>query len=34
MTLRGVDQVVAMTLVAEIGELKRFAHPRELMAIR
>ena len=31
MTLRGVDQVVAMTLVAELGELKRFAHPRELM---
>lgn len=31
MTLRGVDQLVAMTLVAELGELKRFAHPRELM---
>jgi len=31
MTLRGVDQVVAITLVAELGELKRFAHPRELM---
>jgi transposase len=31
MTLRGVDQVVATTLVAELGELKRFAHPRELM---
>jgi len=31
MTLRGVDQLVAMTLVAELGELKRFGHPRELM---
>jgi len=31
MTLRGVDQLVATTLVAELGELKRFAHPRELM---
>jgi transposase len=32
MTLRGVDQLVAMTLAAEIGELKRFAHPTELMS--
>ena len=32
MTLRAVDQVVATTLVAELGELKRFAHPRELMS--
>lgn len=32
MTLRGVEQLVAMTLVAELGELKRFAHPRELMS--
>ncbi len=31
MTLRGVDSVGAITLVAELGELKRFAHPRELM---
>ena len=31
MTLWGVDQLVAITLVAELGELKRFAHPRELM---
>ena len=31
MTLRGVDQLIASTLVAELGELKRFAHPRELM---
>jgi transposase len=32
MTLRGVDQLVAMTLAAEIGELKRFAHATELMS--
>ena len=32
MTLRGVDQLVASTLVAELGDLKRFAHPREFMA--
>jgi len=32
MTLRGVDQLVATTLVAELGELRRFAHPRELMS--
>ena len=31
MTLRGVDQLIATTLVAELGELKRFGHPRELM---
>ena len=31
MTLRGVDQLIATTLVAELGELKRFAHPRGLM---
>ena len=31
MTLRGVDQLVATTLVTELGELRRFAHPRELM---
>jgi transposase len=31
MTLRGVDAVVAMSLVAELGEMKRFAHPRDLM---
>jgi transposase len=31
MTLRGVDQLLATTLVAELGELRRFAHPRELM---
>jgi transposase len=31
MTLRGIDQLAATTLVAELGELRRFAHPRELM---
>lgn len=31
MTLRGVDQLVATTLVAELGDFKRFGHPRELM---
>lgn len=31
MTLRGVDLVAATTVVAELGDLRRFAHPRELM---
>jgi transposase len=31
MTLRGVDEVSATGLVAELGEMKRFAHPRQLM---
>jgi transposase len=31
MTLRGLDLVGATTVVAELGDLKRFAHPRELM---
>lgn len=31
MTLRGVDEVSATSLVAELGEMKRFAHPRQLM---
>ena len=31
MTLRGVDELSATSLVAELGEMKRFAHPRELM---
>lgn len=29
--LRGIDTVSAVGLVAEIGDMKRFAHPRELM---
>jgi transposase len=31
-SLRGVSLVVASTVMAEIGSLKRFAHPKELMA--
>lgn len=31
MTLRGIDLVAAMTLVAEIGDFTRFAHPSDLM---
>jgi transposase len=31
MTLRGLDLVAATTVVAELGDLKRFAHPRDLM---
>lgn len=30
--LRGVDTVAAMTLVAELGDLRRFDSPRQLMA--
>jgi transposase len=30
-TLRGIDFVAAVTLLAELGDLTRFAHPRELM---
>jgi len=32
MTLRGIDFVAAVTLVSELGDLKRFAHPRELIS--
>jgi len=31
-TLRGVAEVTAVTLVAEIGEFSRFSNPRQLMA--
>jgi transposase len=31
MSLRGIDRVAAATLVAELGDLGRFLHPRELM---
>ena len=31
MTLRGIDFVAAVTLVAEISDFRRFAHPRNLM---
>lgn len=32
MALRGIDQVSGIGLVAEIGDIGRFAHPRQLMA--
>jgi transposase len=32
MSLRGIDFVSAITLVAELGDFSRFAHPREVMA--
>jgi len=32
MSLRGIEFVVAVTLVAELGDLSRFAHPKELMS--
>lgn len=32
MSLRGIDLVAAITLVAEIGDIRRFTHPRELMS--
>lgn len=31
-TLRGVSLIVAATMVAEIGRLQRFTHPKQLMA--
>jgi transposase len=31
MSLRGIDLLAAVTLVAEIGDFQRFARPRELM---
>lgn len=32
MTLRGVNLITAATLLAELGDLTRFAHPKQLMA--
>lgn len=32
MSLRGVDFLTAITITAEIGDLKRFEHPRKLMS--
>lgn len=32
MTLKGIDFVAAVTLLAELGDLARFAHPKELMS--
>ena len=31
MTLRGLDLVAATAVVAELGDMRRFAHPRDLM---
>jgi transposase len=32
MTLKGIDFVAAITLLAELGDLARFAHPKDLMS--
>ncbi len=32
MALRGIDFIAAVTLVAELGDLSRFPHPKELMS--
>lgn len=32
MSLRGIDFIAAITLVAELGDLSRFAHPGQLMS--
>jgi len=32
MTLRGIEFVAAVTLLAELGDISRFAHPKELMS--
>jgi transposase len=32
MTLRGIDLIAAVTLIGELGDLRRFAHPKQLMA--
>jgi len=32
MTLRGIEFVAAVTLLAELGDLSRFAHPKQLMS--
>lgn len=32
MTLRGIEMVAAVTLIAELGDLKRFEHPKRLMS--
>jgi len=29
-TFRGIDTLSAMTIIAEIGDIRRFAHPRQL----
>lgn len=32
MSLKGIEFIAAVTLVAELGDLSRFAHPKELMS--
>jgi transposase len=32
MTLRGIEMVAAVTLIAELGDLRRFEHPKRLMS--
>jgi len=32
MTLKGIDFIAAVTLLAELGDLTRFGHPKELMS--
>ena len=32
MALRGVRMVVASTMIAELGDLSRFSHPKQLMS--
>jgi transposase len=32
MTLRGIEFIAAVTLIAELGDLARFAHPKRLMS--
>jgi transposase len=32
MTLRGIEFIAAVTLLAELGDLARFSHPKELMS--
>jgi hypothetical protein len=31
-TLRGIEMIAAVTLIAELGDLKRFEHPKRLMS--
>ena len=32
MTLRGIEMIAAVTLIAELGDLRRFDHPKRLMS--
>ena len=33
MTLRGIEFIAAVTLIAELGDLRRFEHPKRLMSL-